>query len=82
MSAADGCEGTRSCYPHVVLCKLGGVGAFALLRTLQSQLFGVAATDPVVLVTVTGQLALVAVLACVLSAGRATRIDSIVALTE
>jgi putative ABC transport system permease protein len=61
---------------------LGGVGAFALRKTLQSQLFGVAATDPVVLVTVTGLLALVAVLACALPAGRATRIDPIVALTE
>jgi predicted permease len=61
---------------------LGGVGASALQRSLQSQLFGVAATDPVVLVSVTGLLALVAVLACVLPAGRATRIDPIVALTE
>ena len=61
---------------------LGGIGAFALRKSLQSQLFGVAATDPLVLVTVTGLLALVAVLACALPAGRATRIDPIVALTE
>ncbi len=61
---------------------LGGAGAFALRKSLQSQLFGVAASDPIVLVTVTGLLALVAVLACALPAGRATRIDPIVALTD
>jgi predicted permease len=61
---------------------LGGAGAFALRRSLQSQLFGVASTDPVVLVTVTGLLVLVAALACALPAGRATRIDPILALTE
>jgi predicted permease len=61
---------------------LGAAGAFALRKSLQSQLFGVAATDPLVLVTVTALLVIVAVLACALPAGRATRIDPIVALTE
>lgn len=61
---------------------LGGLGMLALRKSLESQLFGVTASDPVVLVTVTGLLALVAVLACTLPAGRATRIDPIVALTE
>jgi putative ABC transport system permease protein len=61
---------------------LGGLGAFALRKSLQSLLFGVGAADPVVLVTVTGVLVLVAVVACVLPAGRATRIDPIVALME
>ena len=61
---------------------LGGAGAFALRKSLESQLFGVAASDPTVLVTVTALLALVAVFACALPAGRATRIDPIVALTE
>ena len=61
---------------------VGAAGAFALRKSLQSQLFGVAATDPVVLVTVTALLVIVAVLACALPAGRATRIDPIVALTE
>jgi ABC-type antimicrobial peptide transport system permease subunit len=61
---------------------LGGVGAFALRKSLESQLFGVAATDPFVLATVTVLLALVAVLACAGPAGRATRIDPIIALAE
>jgi predicted permease len=59
----------------------GAAGAMALRRSLESQLFGVSATDPVVLGTVILLLALVAVLACALPARRATRIDPIVALT-
>ena len=61
---------------------LGAVGAFALRRTLESQLFGVSATDPLVLLAVTALLAVVAVIACALPARRATRIDPIVALAE
>jgi predicted permease len=61
---------------------LGGVGAFALRTSLESQLYGVSATDPVVLVAVTATLALVALTACALPARRATRINPIVALTE
>jgi ABC-type antimicrobial peptide transport system permease subunit len=61
---------------------LGGAGAFTLRKSLESQLFGVAATDPIVLATVTVLLAVVAVLACAWPAGRATRIDPIIALTE
>jgi predicted permease len=60
----------------------GAIGAFALRRTLQSQLFGVNATDPAVLAAVTGLLAAVAIVACALPARRATRIDPIVALAE
>ena len=61
---------------------LGAAGAFLVRKSLESQLFGVTATDPVVMIVVTGTLALVAVLACALPARRATRIDPIVALTE
>ena len=61
---------------------LGAAGAATLRRSLESQLFGVSATDPVVLVVVTGILALVAVAACALPARRATQIDPIVALSE
>jgi putative ABC transport system permease protein len=61
---------------------LGAVGAVTLRRTLESQLFGVSATDPTVLLAVTAILALVAVVACALPARRATRIDPIVALAE
>jgi len=61
---------------------LGIVGAFAVRKSVESQLFGVAATDPIVLATVTAALAAVAALACAVPARRATRIDPIVALTE
>ena len=61
---------------------LGTIGAVALRRSLESQLFGVSATDPLVLTAVTVILALVAVAACALPARRATRIDPIVALAE
>jgi predicted permease len=61
---------------------LGAAGAIALRRSMESQLFGVSASDPVVLLTVTLVLAAVAILACALPARRATRIDPIIALAE
>jgi len=61
---------------------LGGAGAFALRRSLESQLFGVSATDPTVLMAVIAILATVAIVACAVPARRATRIDPIVALAE
>jgi predicted permease len=61
---------------------LGAAGAIAVRKSLESQLFNVSATDPIVLIVVTGTLALVAIVACALPARRATRIDPIVALTE
>jgi predicted permease len=61
---------------------LGVAGAFVLRKSLQSQLFGINAADPVVAAVVLAVLAGVATVACVLPARRATRIDPIVALTE
>ncbi|HMJ85586.1 MAG TPA: FtsX-like permease family protein, partial [Vicinamibacterales bacterium] len=61
---------------------IGAVGALALRKSLESQLFGVSASDPLVLAAVTGLLAAVAVVACALPARRATRIDPIIALAE
>jgi ABC-type antimicrobial peptide transport system permease subunit len=61
---------------------LGSIGAFALRRSLQSQLFHVSATDPVVLAAAAAVLALVALAACTLPARRATRIDPVIALAE
>jgi ABC-type antimicrobial peptide transport system permease subunit len=61
---------------------LGAAGAVALRKSLESQLFGVSAGDPLVLIAVTVILAVVAVAACALPARRATRIDPIVALSE
>ena len=40
---------------------LGAAGAFLVRKSLESQLFGVTATDPVVMIVVTGTLAFVAV---------------------
>ena len=61
---------------------LGAIGAIALRRSLESQLFGVSAADPAVLIAVTAVLAVVAIAACALPARRATKIDPIVALSE
>jgi putative ABC transport system permease protein len=61
---------------------LGAVGAVALRRSLESQLFGVSPFDPRVLAAVTALLAFVAIAACALPARRATRIDPIIALAE
>jgi predicted permease len=61
---------------------LGAIGVFALQRALQSQLFGIAITDPIVLVVVTGLLASVAAAACAVPAWRASRIDPRVAMCE
>jgi putative ABC transport system permease protein len=60
-----------------------GVGAGIILgHTIGSVLYGVSATDPTALLTGTLVLALAALLACLLPAFRATRIDPITALRE
>jgi putative ABC transport system permease protein len=61
---------------------VGGVGSVMLRRTLESQLFGVTSSNPVVLLLVSAILAAVALTACALPARRATKIDPLVALTE
>jgi predicted permease len=61
---------------------LGAAGAAALGRSLESQLFGVRPSDPLVLSLAVVTLAIVAFAACALPARRATRIDPIVALAE
>lgn len=59
---------------------LGLVGALALGQLLASQLYGVGAADPVVLLTVMAALAGVALAACSLPALRAARLDPMLAL--
>jgi ABC-type antimicrobial peptide transport system permease subunit len=61
---------------------VGAAGAMALRKSLETQLFGISATDPLVLATVTLVLAVVAILACALPARRATKIDPIIALAD
>jgi predicted permease len=60
----------------------GLAGAFAIRRTMESQLYGVGAMDPVVVSTVAAVLGVVALTACMIPARRAARIDPTVALSE
>ena len=61
---------------------VGLVGAFAIRRAMETQLFGIQPMDPIVLVTVAGLLGLVAFGACAVPARRASRIDPLIALTD
>ena len=59
---------------------LGFCGAWALTRLLETQLFSVSPTDPVTFVAVGLLLMLVAMVACLIPARRATKVDPMVAL--
>lgn len=59
---------------------LGLVGAYAASRLMTSLLFGVTPTDVTTFVVVPIILALVALVACLIPARRATRVDPLVAL--
>jgi putative ABC transport system permease protein len=59
---------------------LGLVAAWGLSRVVSSQLYGVAATDPLTIASAAGVLAAVALLAGYVPARRATRINPVLAL--
>jgi len=61
---------------------VGAAGAYALTRSLAGLLYGVAALDPGVFAAVLGLLGVVVLLATVLPARRATRVDPITALSS
>ena len=64
----------------VIGVALGLIGAFALTRLMTSLLFGVTPTDITTFVLVSITLSLVALIACLIPARRATRVDPLVAL--
>ena len=60
-----------------------GVGlmvALAAASVMQQMVYGTSVRDPLVFAFVAGLIALVALLACVIPARRATRVDPVVAL--
>jgi len=59
---------------------IGSLGAYILMRLLQSLLFEVSSNDASTYAVVAGALFLIALLACYLPARRATRVDPLVAL--
>jgi putative ABC transport system permease protein len=59
---------------------LGMIGAFAVTRVIRSLLFGVDANDPLTFVFVSMLLTLVALIACIVPARRATKVDPLIAL--
>jgi predicted permease len=61
---------------------LGAFGALALTRLLQSQLYGVAPTDPVTFLAVTALLVAIALFATWIPARRAVRVDPVQALRQ
>jgi putative ABC transport system permease protein len=59
---------------------LGLVGAFALTRVIQAQLFGVTPTDPLTYTAVSLLLLAIAAIACLVPARRAASVDPTIAL--
>jgi predicted permease len=61
---------------------VGLIGAVALREVIASQLYGVGVLDPAVLASVCAVLLIAALLACVVPARRASRVDPVVALAQ
>jgi putative ABC transport system permease protein len=61
---------------------LGVLGALALARVTRSLLFGVSPTDPTTYILVAGVILGIALLACLIPAQRAMRVDPLVAIRD
>jgi putative ABC transport system permease protein len=61
--------------PALIGIAIGGVAALASAAVLNRLVYGISASDPVTLAAVAGLLALVALLACLIPAFRAARVD-------
>jgi putative ABC transport system permease protein len=59
---------------------IGVAAAFGLTRMLANMLYGVTSTDPLIFVSVTTLLIVIALAACLIPARRAMRIDPMAAL--
>jgi predicted permease len=66
----------------VVGLVLGVAGAIALRKALENELYGVQPLDPLVMASVVAVLGLVALIACLLPARRATQVDPMIVLNE
>jgi putative ABC transport system permease protein len=72
-------EGARLCSIGLIL---GVGGAAALTRWLSSELYGVSPTDPSTYVAVAATMAVVTIVACLVPAWRAMRVDPLIALRQ
>src|SRR5690606_23645087 len=66
----------------LMLAGIGLAASFGLTRFLQTQLFNVRPTDPMTIVAVALFIAIVAVIACLVPARRATTVDPMIVLRQ